>query len=171
MENEYTPEKLVLSAIFVPKFFYNGSKFGKVLTKIKFAQFFWDTVYIRWRATLTPSRLTRFVCVCVCVRACVCMKTVLCGEKCAHMMTLIMCVRVCHGHDILVCLLQSCWWSSTWLRLYRPIADWRKDSHELSLVLVPPLSPVGFCLDWDGFVNALWCNQYSHSRTVFHSDN
>ena len=25
--------------------FYNRSKFGKVLTKNKFAQFFWDTVY------------------------------------------------------------------------------------------------------------------------------
>ena len=27
------------------KNFYNQSKFGKVLTKNKFAQFFWDTVY------------------------------------------------------------------------------------------------------------------------------
>ena len=39
MENEYTSEKLVLFAIFVPENFHNPSKFDKVLTK-KFAQFF-----------------------------------------------------------------------------------------------------------------------------------
>ena len=40
VEIEYTSEKPVLSAIFVPKIFYNPSKFGKVMTKNKFAQFF-----------------------------------------------------------------------------------------------------------------------------------
>jgi len=38
--NEYTSEKLVLFAIFLPKNFRNRSKFDKVLTKNKFAQFF-----------------------------------------------------------------------------------------------------------------------------------
>ena len=40
VESEYTAEKLIFSAIFVPKNFHNRSKFDKVLTKNKFAQFF-----------------------------------------------------------------------------------------------------------------------------------
>ena len=39
MENEYTSEKLVLCYLGA-KNFYNWWKFGKVLTKNKFAQFF-----------------------------------------------------------------------------------------------------------------------------------
>jgi len=45
VENEYTSEKLVLFAIFVPKIITIGQNLKKFWQKNKFAQFFWDTVY------------------------------------------------------------------------------------------------------------------------------
>ena len=44
VENEYTPEKFVLLAIFMPKIFTIGRNLAKFWQKNKFAQFFWDTV-------------------------------------------------------------------------------------------------------------------------------
>jgi len=47
VENEYTPEKFVLLAIFMPKIFTIGRNLAKFWQKNKFAQFFWDTVYVK----------------------------------------------------------------------------------------------------------------------------
>jgi len=46
VENEYTSEKLVLSAIVLPKNFTIGRNLTKFWQKNKFAQFFWDMVYM-----------------------------------------------------------------------------------------------------------------------------
>jgi len=51
VENEYTAQKLVLFAIFVPKISAIGGNLTKVLTKNKFAQLFLDTVYIEDQPT------------------------------------------------------------------------------------------------------------------------
>jgi len=45
VENEYTSEKLVLSAIFLPKIFTIGRNLTKFWQKISLHSFFWDTVY------------------------------------------------------------------------------------------------------------------------------
>jgi len=44
VENEYTSEKLVLSAILVPKIFTVGRNLAKFWQKISLHSFFWDTV-------------------------------------------------------------------------------------------------------------------------------
>ena len=45
VENEYTSEKPVLSAIFVPKIFTVRRNLAKLWQKISLHSFFWDTVY------------------------------------------------------------------------------------------------------------------------------
>jgi len=46
MENEYTSEKLVLSAILMPNFFTIGRNLAKFWQKISLHSFFLDTVYV-----------------------------------------------------------------------------------------------------------------------------
>jgi len=59
VENEYTAEKLVFSATFVPKNFHNRSKFDKVLTKISLHSFF--ETRCRWlrKDDQTDNRVAR----------------------------------------------------------------------------------------------------------------